>query len=131
MRCSPRQALPAPCRSSSPHWPPLRGILGGKFLYRRRDAAQDSLTIAQREVQVATAEEIHARIERDERAAALSELRERVADLKADLQGARAAREVELARVRLLEEQNEKLQAQHKCDQAEVGELKARLNERE
>jgi hypothetical protein len=107
------------------------GLLWGKFLYRRREAAQDSLTIAQREVQVATADEIRHRIEREERAAALSELRERVADLKADLQSAKGAREVEAARVRLLEEQNEKLQAQHKCDQAEVGELKARLNERE
>lgn len=103
------------------------GALGGRLLYRRREAAQDSLTIALRGVQEATAEEIHRRIEREERAATIFELRERIRDLKEDLKRAEARRKTERAGAELLALQNERLDAQRRCDRAEIEELKERL----
>lgn len=103
------------------------GLVWGKLLYRGREKAEDSLTIAQRKVQEATADEIQSRTMREERAAVLTDLRDRIRDLKDELRDVEARRETERAGSELLALQNERLQAQHKCDQHELTELRERL----
>lgn len=103
------------------------GLVWGKLLYLRREHAQESLTIAQREVQQATAAEIWRRIERDEVAEGFQHLRDRVSDLKAELEEAHSRAGAERTRLKLLELENERLHAQHRCDQAGIEELRGRL----
>lgn len=102
-------------------------VLLGKLLYLRRDKAVNTLTIAQGEVQSATVEEIHKRIERDERAAALLELRERVASLKADLKELRDEQKSSRLREQMLERQLEESNVRKKSVEIERDALIERL----
>lgn len=99
------------------------GLVWGKLLYRRREEAQDSLTIAQRDVQTATAAEIWRRIERDEVAEGFQHLRDRLSDLKGELAEAHAKAAKERTGLKMLELENERLHAQHKCDEETIRRL--------
>lgn len=99
------------------------GLVWGKLLYRRREEAQDLLTIAQRDVQTATAAEIWRRIERDEVAEGFQHLRDRLSDLKAELEEAHEKAGTERTRLKMLELENERLHAQHKCDEETIRRL--------
>jgi molybdopterin converting factor small subunit len=107
------------------------GLLAWRQYKQGAKAAPISLELvaAQTEKELAAAEQIRRQTEREERAAALSELRERIAALKSEIQEARAEREVSRAAMRLLEKQNEDLSAQKRCAEIEIAELRSRLPE--
>jgi len=103
------------------------GPVWGLLLYRRREAAQQEVSIADARVKHETAEEIEARRARDDRKAFVDELRGRIDNLRAQLQELKDERETERVRVKMLEQQNEQLNARHTCDQTTIKELRLEI----